>query len=531
MNVDFKNPYIMHNKNDHCEISFIGGFWFEEEYYSNQSACLFLMNYLSKLIDGKDLTNLKLLINSLNGSFMFCVKTDDSLVAVVDRLRSIPIYYSEDVLVDRISGCYSLDEIGKIEFLSSGYTVNNRTIFNKWKSLLPGELLYWSKQRNEIVLDRYYTHSHNINNELTEEQIREQLYEISQRVIARTVNSVQNKKVMISLSGGYDSRYIACMLKEYGIENIVAYTYGNANSYEVETSKMVAEKLGFEWNFIEYTDKLWHQMINTGIVDDFIDFSFWGDGVPCLQDIPALFELSRKYNPKEYCILPGYCGDLFGGSYLFPYTEEGISPNKFGKYLYERHFTFRRNKRAEKSSIIKDLKPRGYEGGNLSYDMCASLNEDWFIKHKVAKFVVNAVRMFEFFGYEWRLPLWDNELMELWYSVPLKYRGLEKNLYREQLFECFFSKYDVLYSKPASFSKKPSTGIVKKMKERIKWANSFMIVNKGIHIIPTIDINNFSTLDQYMLANIKNRSKLNYGHLNSNAYIARKVLETIETSS
>ena len=39
-----------------------------------------------------------------------------------------------------------------------------------------------------------------------------------------------------------------------------------------------------------------------------------------------------------------------------------------------------------------------------------------------AKFIVNSVRVYEFFGYAWRIPLWDRELIDFFLKVPLKYR-------------------------------------------------------------------------------------------------------------
>jgi asparagine synthetase B (glutamine-hydrolysing) len=47
---------------------------------------------------------------------------------------------------------------------------------------------------------------------------------------------------------------------------------------------------------------------------------------------------------------------------------------------------------------------------------------------RVAKFIVNSVRVYEFFGYSWRMPLWDNELIGFFSQVPLKFR-IDEYLY------------------------------------------------------------------------------------------------------
>ncbi|WP_269848621.1 asparagine synthase-related protein [Methanosarcina horonobensis] len=47
-----------------------------------------------------------------------------------------------------------------------------------------------------------------------------------------------------------------------------------------------------------------------------------------------------------------------------------------------------------------------------------------------AKFIINSVRVYEFFGYEWRIPLWDAELMEFFLRVPIEHR-INRNLYKK----------------------------------------------------------------------------------------------------
>ena len=44
---------------------------------------------------------------------------------------------------------------------------------------------------------------------------------------------------------------------------------------------------------------------------------------------------------------------------------------------------------------------------------------------------MNSVRVYEFFGYDWWLPLWDGEFVEFWQNVPLslRYKRLWYNQY------------------------------------------------------------------------------------------------------
>ena len=530
MNIIIQHKQTVTKVCDGDSISIIGGFWHKEQYYTGEAACDFLCaNICTDDINGEKCASL---VRSLNGSFMFCIESPSFVLAAVDKVRSIPLYYTEESITDSIRPGGMLDPTGCNELLSSGYTVGSRTVYADWHALEPGELLLLMlKHTEKMQIIEYYNHLHHIQEQLDEDEIEQRFVTVSERVIGRTLQSLKGKNVMIALSGGFDSRYIACMLKDYGVKRVVAYTYGKSSSYEVETSRTVAKKLGYEWNFIEYTDEVWEQIVQGSIVDDFMSYSFTGDGVPCFQEIPALWTLSKKYNPEEYCILPGYCGDLFGGSYLLPQESTYRSINELAQFLYNRHFGFRRNKFSERKLILSDLSNSIGGQEPLSYDKAASLNENWFVNHKVAKFVVHAVQMFEFFGYEWRLPLWDDELLDLWYSVPLSLRGLKKNLYRELLFKVFFSKYNINMSKPASFSKKQSTGIAQNLKYAIKKANSFLDVNMGVHFLPQFDVNNFAFLERFFLSSVSDRRRYNYGHLNSNAFVARRVIEEIEKAN
>jgi hypothetical protein len=87
-------------------------------------------------------------------------------------------------------------------------------------------------------------------------------------------------------------------------------------------------------------------------------------------------------------------------------------------------FVYMRNAGSKITSLLNQPK-------NKSIKKCfIDVFESWECAERHTKFIINSVRAYEFWGYEWWLPLWDTELMELWCRTPFKCR-LDKRIYRK----------------------------------------------------------------------------------------------------
>ena len=49
--------------------------------------------------------------------------------------------------------------------------------------------------------------------------------------------------------------------------------------------------------------------------------------------------------------------------------------------------------------------------------------ERWEWQERQAKFMCNSVRVYEFWGFDWRLPFWDAEAIGFWERMPLGFRA------------------------------------------------------------------------------------------------------------
>ena len=84
------------------------------------------------------------------------------------------------------------------------------------------------------------------------------------------------------------------------------------------------------------------------------------------------------------------------------------------------------------NNIRRLMKESGITDGSfLSPEEAEKIFENYNIRERQGKFICNSLRVYEFFGYEWLIPLWDNGLFEFWSHIPLKQR-YNRNLY----FEC-----------------------------------------------------------------------------------------------
>ena len=54
-------------------------------------------------------------------------------------------------------------------------------------------------------------------------------------------------------------------------------------------------------------------------------------------------------------------------------------------------------------------------------------------KNRQTKYVITVQRVYEFFGYEWRLPLWDKEYLDYWENIHITHK-VNRNLFVEVMY-------------------------------------------------------------------------------------------------
>ncbi|MFT4414435.1 asparagine synthase-related protein [Fredinandcohnia humi] len=380
------------------------------------------------------------------GNFAFIYQTPEYTFAACDRKRSIPLFYWKNgenwIISDRILPQKApLDETAVMEFLLTGYAANEKTLYKNVCQIEAGQALLF--EADSFEKHQYFRYYHSPE-QIDLETASKQLEDVFHRVFKRLHERLKDKHVMIPLSGGYDSRIIALLLKEYGVQNISSFTYGRLENNEARKSKEIADKLGIDWTFYEYSRNDWKKWYESADWKQYADFGTNASVMAHLQDWPAVSQLAKQADTK-YVFMPGHSGDFVAGSHLMyeltidkEYTIDEVVERIMGKHhrLWETHDS-------SKSNVISEIKSSLAGLPYQNREQASALFEYWDWKERQAKFIINSVRVYEYYDHEWEIPLWDDELMNFFLTIPVDLR-FKKYLYDYTLHQM----YPALFEKP-----------------------------------------------------------------------------------
>ena len=382
---------------------------------------------------------LKDLLLAFNGSFALVIETRDLLLCVVDRIRSIPLFYAKtdtqfiisddaNTIKDQINPQFN--EKTGAEFLVTGYVTGRETLFDTISQVRGGEYLRYTKNDRQITPSFYHRYWHKDFFSDSGEELQKRLDEVFVHVFQRLIASTKEKglQIVVPLSGGLDSRIIVAMLKRLGVDDVICFSYGKKGNNEAEISKKVAEVLGYQWYFVEYTHNKWYQCYHSDEASAYKQYAGDLSTLPHFQDFLAIQELQKEGKiPKKSVFVPGHSGNLIAGDCL-PGKILEIYPDfdHFITYYLQDHYSlWPWNESGGKDLETLFRKRIQQSMGDVDIHDAESLaNAIEFFNgyERQGKFIVNSVRVYEFFGYAWRVPLWNAELIEFFLKVPLKYR-------------------------------------------------------------------------------------------------------------
>jgi asparagine synthase (glutamine-hydrolysing) len=393
----------------------------------------------SRLREARNMASFQQAFQDANGFYAAIHNGTGYAFATVDRVRSIPLFYalkngnvylSDDAeWLRRKIGATEIDVTARDEFQRAGYVTGSDTLFSQMKQLQAGEslLVMEGEAGLKIELHRYYTFTHTEPPIFDEASLKEKFAASARASIDRLVQYAGGRQIVVPLSGGYDSRFIASLLKERGYPNVLTFTYGVPGNKESEYSKRVAEALGFKWLFVEYSDAAWSTAWQSEDRWQYqLRASAW-TSVPHMQDWLAVRILRERELVQHDCIfVPGHTGDFISGGHIpkDAFSISKASSDDLFNAITEKHY--RQAPESRDTPTRENMKFRVLKGvsrkniyTNIEY---ADLFEKWEWQERQAKLIINSVRVYECYGYSWWLPLWDLDFMRFWQEAPLLMR-------------------------------------------------------------------------------------------------------------
>ncbi len=282
-----------------------------------------LLKYFSRM---EGFEQFKEALSKLNGFFSVIISRNNMLMAGVDRIRSIPLFYGEkdgqlfissdaDKVAERVDSIRLqerlFDEVAETEFLLAGAVSGPDTLLHSVKQIQAGECIEAKHEtgRMNVLSDDYYVYRITAKDQETinENDLHYQLDIILKRSIDRLIKYADGRPIVIPLSGGWDSKLIALMIKLSGYSNIYSYSYGRDQSYDVIRAQKVAKLLGIKWIHIPYTNQRWYDWFHKEGGEDYYKKAVNLSAYPILQECPALWDIVKNgLLPLDGVLVPGY---------------------------------------------------------------------------------------------------------------------------------------------------------------------------------------------------------------------------------
>ncbi len=484
-----------------------------------------LLHYFKEV---RNINDFREKVTNANGLFSVILNNDQQVFAAVDRLRSFPLFYSQkgsDLFIsdeaEWLAGKQEtpdLDEIRIREFLSTGFVSGTHTLLKEIFQIRAGAVLHFNTSG---IQQKYYHiyYTSKINPDGYEQQ-RRQLIDQIEKSFQRFVRSLQGRSAVVSLSGGYDSRLIAVMLKESGYKNTVCFTFGRKESPEVSYAEKISKMLGFDWHFIPYTSALISGFMQDSFFDDYYRFAANCGSMFFMESYFALKYLKEnKIVPDDAVFSAGHSGDFLGGSQLL--KNGGITEkaplSEIARKIYTIKYALVQNPPEIRQFFIDEIE------ANLSAVMAAdppplaySVFENWDLKEKLARFIFNSSNVYDFFGYEYRHPFMDNGLFDFFREVPYSFK-LNKRLYDDVLKNHFFKKYNLNFEK--ELQPPPARYKIQSVKNRLR---PYLPMGIKKRLREKNDPNNYAEITRYLVDDLKKRGiKIDQSGKNFNALIVQ----------
>lgn len=373
------------------------------------------------LIETYQANQLDAFLNKLDGYFCAALydQNTQQIKLISDRYGMRMLYWywhqGQFAWASEVKGILALNGIDKTIdptsfdcFMDLGYLLGEHTWFEHIKLIKPATVLTFDINNHTVEQHYYWKWSEIKPSNLTCDEAVDELGKRFIKAVKRRFNP--NEKIGIALSGGLDSRAIFAAVNHlYPEYKGYAYTFGTPGCDDITIANQVVARSNWKHQVFHFTDKSWYQPR--------IEKVWNTDGMLRLMDMHGsefLDEIAENIDVN----LNGYLGDaILGGSYH--------SSSKF------------MNQRINKK--IATIYYQGYSDTDLEGDFFDVKHIDPLLFMSRGRRFINMGTVNGLIKVEQRKPFFDNDVVELIFSLPDEYRMYNK-LYSSML-QKFFPKY------------------------------------------------------------------------------------------
>jgi asparagine synthase (glutamine-hydrolysing) len=397
-----------------------------------------------------DLAALRPVLAGLKGHYALVAEGQGWVLAVVDKVRSCPLFYllrQDELLLsnwsetlEQAAGPLEQDPAAELEFRMAGYVTGRRTMRRGMRQLQAGEALLFTAEQGGAVLDRYYLFDA-APLDLDDAGFVQALAEATDAIFRRTAEDLAGRRVLIPLSAGLDSRLVLAKLLEHGHDRIQCFSYGPAGNADAKGAKVLAERMGAPWRFVPYTRRGVREYFWSGDRSRYWRFASNRASLPFMVDECALAALRQEgFLRPDDVMVNGQSGDFISGGHIrgyhFPALEAGRAYGRETALdaIRRKHFALHADLYADRLSEVEPGLEElvGLAPGAYDREALMRAYERWEWQERQSKYVINGQRSYDFAGLEWRLPLWDDEYMHFWPRVPYRLK-VGQELYKRWL--------------------------------------------------------------------------------------------------
>ena len=379
-----------------------------------------------------------------NGLFSVVIDKPALQAAAVDATRTYPIYFT---LSDQLSDnphtfpAKGIADRRKVDFYNAtGATPEGCTLIDGIFQVSPSHYAFWHPQKGwDQKPYRTYFCKKSEERPCDGQQLREVLDAVAERL----VRSCGGRQVVIPLSGGYDSRLIAVMLKSHGYDNLLAYTVGKKDSAECRMAEQVANRLGIKHCTIYISSAASLELCYADRAEFERYYQFMGNygNFTWMFEFAAINKLrAMGCLSSDAVFVPGHSGDSIAGSHITKaeVTARDTAASLTRKIMYiSNEYGYRRSVSEYIFGYFQTLLVEGV----TPY----SAYQSFILQNRQAHNIINSARVYEFFGYDVRMPLWDTQLVEIFRRLPLD-QLQDCSLYNATLMK-IFEENDVAFAK------------------------------------------------------------------------------------